>query len=169
MSSSDSRAQQGATTPPAEEWQAHWARTIPQLELLSRCTRALVSAAVLAGTLQDALRGPAALTPVCQPTEYDSDPCRQLGRAAQDITIMRSSQLDAARLDDELTGMLREQFLKVFSLFQPVSPAAVDCRPPALRWWVVFRPHSVGCLLAWKARVTELQPCKDGFPLWSVV
>ncbi|GAB4816936.1 hypothetical protein N2152v2_003982 [Parachlorella kessleri] len=85
MSSSDSRAPPGPTTPPAEEWQAHWARTIPKLEQLSR----------------------------------------QLGRAAQDITIMRSSQLDAARLDDELTGMLREQFMKVFALFQPGAIASM--------------------------------------------
>ena len=32
---------------------------------------------------------------------------------------MRASQLDAARLDIELTAMLREQFMKIFSLFQP--------------------------------------------------
>lgn len=35
--------------------------------------------------------------------------------------IMRASQLDAARLDSELTAMLKEQFMNVFSLFQPVS------------------------------------------------
>ena len=34
---------------------------------------------------------------------------------------MRASQLDAARLDNELTAMLREQFMRIFSLFQPVS------------------------------------------------
>ena len=32
---------------------------------------------------------------------------------------MRASQLDAARLDNELTAMLREQFMRIFSLFQP--------------------------------------------------
>jgi peroxin-2 len=32
---------------------------------------------------------------------------------------MRSSQLDAARLDEELTSMLKEQFTKIFALFQP--------------------------------------------------
>lgn len=32
---------------------------------------------------------------------------------------MRASQLDAARLDTELTAMLKEQFLKVFTYFQP--------------------------------------------------
>ena len=32
---------------------------------------------------------------------------------------MRASQLDAARLDTELAAMLKEQFLKIFSFFQP--------------------------------------------------
>lgn len=32
---------------------------------------------------------------------------------------MRASQLDAARLDTELTAMLKEQFMKVFTYFQP--------------------------------------------------
>lgn len=32
---------------------------------------------------------------------------------------MRASQLDAARLDVELTAMLQEQFMKVFTYFQP--------------------------------------------------
>jgi hypothetical protein len=39
---------------------------------------------------------------------------------------MRSSQVDAARLDEELTLMLREQFMKVFSLFQPVRHSKVE-------------------------------------------
>ena len=43
-------------------------------------------------------------------------------RKPVDAVIMRASQLDAARLDNELTAMLREQFMSVFSLFQPVSP-----------------------------------------------
>lgn len=34
---------------------------------------------------------------------------------------MRASQLDAARLDTELTAMLKDQFMSIFSLFQPVS------------------------------------------------
>ena len=32
---------------------------------------------------------------------------------------MRASQLDAARLDTELSAMLKEQFMKIFSFFQP--------------------------------------------------
>lgn len=31
------------------------------------------------------------------------------------LDVLRSSQLDAARLDDELGGMLKEQFLGIFS------------------------------------------------------
>ena len=38
----------------------------------------------------------------------------------RDVVIMRASQLDAGRLDNELTSMLREQFMRIFSLFQPV-------------------------------------------------
>lgn len=34
---------------------------------------------------------------------------------------MRSSQMDAARLDDELKLMLQEQFLGAFSLFPKVN------------------------------------------------
>ena len=37
---------------------------------------------------------------------------------------MRSSQLDAGRLDEELGSMLREQFMRVFALFRPVRGAA---------------------------------------------
>lgn len=39
---------------------------------------------------------------------------------------MRSSQLDAARLDDELTGMLQEQFLSAFALFRPAAVARLQ-------------------------------------------
>jgi hypothetical protein len=35
--------------------------------------------------------------------------------------VLRSSQLDAQRLDAELTTMLQEQFMAAFTLFQPVS------------------------------------------------
>lgn len=48
-----------------------------------------------------------------------------------DVSIMRSSQLDAARLDNELTGMLREQFMRVFALFQPVGGGESGCRRAA--------------------------------------
>lgn len=42
---------------------------------------------------------------------------------------MRASQLDAARLDNELTAMLREQFMRIFSLFQPVSSTSCGLHP----------------------------------------
>lgn len=45
--------------------------------------------------------------------------CRRR-KGVRDVVIMRASQLDAARLDNELTSMLREQFMRIFSLFQPV-------------------------------------------------
>lgn len=47
---------------------------------------------------------------------------------------MRASQLDAARLDDELTAMLKEHFMRIFGLFQPV------CHP--------FSMHDLLCLHA---------------------
>lgn len=46
--------------------------------------------------------------------------------SASDVDIMRSSQLDAARLDDELTSMLREQFLSAFALFRPAVVARLQ-------------------------------------------
>jgi hypothetical protein len=36
--------------------------------------------------------------------------------------VLRSTQLDALRLDAELVAMLREQFSRVFAFFQPVRP-----------------------------------------------
>ena len=48
----------------------------------------------------------------------DRDHCRRR-KGVHDVVIMRASQLDAARLDNELTAMLREQFMRIFSLFQP--------------------------------------------------
>ena len=45
--------------------------------------------------------------------------CRRR-KGVRDVVIMRASQLDAGRLDNELTSMLREQFMSIFSLFQPV-------------------------------------------------
>lgn len=42
---------------------------------------------------------------------------------------MRSTQLDAVRLDDELASMLREQFMRAFA---PLCPAAVARLQPEL-------------------------------------
>jgi hypothetical protein len=42
------------------------------------------------------------------------------------LRVLRSSQLDAQRLDAELTTMLQEQFMAAFTLFQPVSMSSVN-------------------------------------------
>lgn len=39
---------------------------------------------------------------------------------------MRSSQLDAERLDEELGGMLREQFLRAFAFLRPGAVARLQ-------------------------------------------
>lgn len=71
---------------------------------------------------------------------------------------MRASQLDAARLDNELTAMLREKFMSMFSLFQPVSPLV----PAALAWTLcpVLDMHAVlrMSFLPLQRIVTALQP-----------
>ena len=46
--------------------------------------------------------------------------CCRKRKGMRDVTIMRASQLDAARLDEELTAMLKEHFMRIFGLFQPV-------------------------------------------------
>lgn len=51
-------------------------------------------------------------------------PARAASRSAPPpwpLRVLRSSQLDALRLDDELLAMLREQFARVFAFFQPVG------------------------------------------------
>lgn len=45
--------------------------------------------------------------------------CIRRRKRPPDAAIMRASQLDAARLDTELAAMLKEQFMKIFSFFQP--------------------------------------------------
>ncbi|KAL4425471.1 hypothetical protein ABPG75_009487 [Micractinium tetrahymenae] len=92
------------TTPPAEEWQASWAATLPEL---ARITRRVKHAAATG--------------------------------SAADVAIMRSSQLDAARLDDELTGMLREQFLSAFALFRPAAVARLQPELTLLLDLLIFR------------------------------
>lgn len=57
------------------------------------------------------------------------------------MSILRSSQLDAARLDEELSAMLREQFLRCFALFRPGAVARLHPELTLLldllvrRWW----------------------------------
>lgn len=43
---------------------------------------------------------------------------------------MRSTQLDALRLDTELVTMLREQFARVFAFFQPVGARTMQLLLP---------------------------------------
>jgi peroxin-2 len=59
---------------------------------------------------------------------------------------MRSSQLDAARLDEELSGMLREQFLRAFAFFRPAAVAQLQPELSLLLDFLVgsrhgLRPH----------------------------
>lgn len=46
--------------------------------------------------------------------------CRSAESLMRPARTYRSSQLDAARLDDELGQMMKEQFMRIFSMFQPV-------------------------------------------------
>ena len=154
--------QAGPSTPPAEEWQAHWARTVPQLQALSRCALAAgarLSPQPLLPARQQPGRG--------QPRQPPHPPCcpgcpRRLGSAAGagagGFSIMRSSQLDAERLDQELTGMLREQFMRSFALFQPV-------RGGGARWWVggwVSMRLCVVCLGGCRVGVGQEKGCPAG-------
>lgn len=41
------------------------------------------------------------------------------------ITISRVNQFDAARLDVEMSAMLKEQLVKVFSLMKVLSPVII--------------------------------------------
>ncbi|KDD75835.1 hypothetical protein H632_c478p1, partial [Helicosporidium sp. ATCC 50920] len=55
--------------------------------------------------------------------EASASRIRALQRSAESLVrparTYRSSQLDAARLDDELGQMMKEQFMRIFSMFQP--------------------------------------------------
>ena len=89
------------STPPAQEWQSQWHSAIPELEELARY-----------GSLHAVL--------VIKRDRHRGELCANRRRTKPaDVVIMRASQLDAARLDTELTAMLKEQFLKVFTYFQP--------------------------------------------------
>lgn len=56
-----------------------------------------------------------------------------------DAVIMRASQLDAARLDTELSAMLKEQFMKIFSFFQPRLISAFQPELTLLLELLIFR------------------------------
>ena len=90
------------STPPAQEWQSHWQNIIPELEELAR------SGSSFDLDVFSKAQG-----------SQRSLPCIRRRKRPPDATVMRASQLDAARLDTELAAMLKEQFMKIFSFFQP--------------------------------------------------
>lgn len=56
-----------------------------------------------------------------------------------DITVLRSSQVDAAHLDEELSGMLREQVTKTLSFLDPVLMGRFQPEIAALLDFLIFR------------------------------
>lgn len=140
----------GAPAPPAEAWQLEFTASLPALEALLRCAAA--AAPALAATVAALTRCRAA-SPSC------SAP-----RPAWPLRVLRSSQLDAGRLDAELHTMLHEQFMAVFQLFQPVrrgsgssQQAASSTRCPAV--WRTLRGRRLHC-------ITRVM-CRAGCLRWS--
>ena len=64
-----------------------------------------------------------------QPEASTSAPLDPAPRPPLDVRVLRVSQIDAGRLDAELTSLLREQLLRVFAR---VHPGAVARRTPEL-------------------------------------
>ena len=62
-----------------------------------------------------------------QPEASTSVPLDPAPRPPLDVRVLRVSQIDAGRLDAELTSLLREQLLRVFAR---VHPGAVARRTP---------------------------------------
>ena len=64
-----------------------------------------------------------------------------VGRAmsVSDITVLRSSQIDAAHLDEELSGMLREQVTRTVSFLDPALMARFQPEIAALLDFLIFR------------------------------
>jgi peroxin-2 len=73
---------------------------------------------------------------------------RAAGHPAPPVDILRSSQVDAARLDTELALMLGEQFSSVFKLFQAGSVARFEPELNGLLRLLIFG------LSVWKGRAT---------------
>ena len=77
-----------------------------------------------------------------------------------DVSIKRSSQLDAERLDEELSSMLREQFQRAFALFRPGTVARLQ---PELALLLDFLVRCC-CGCGWRARggsiTHEHCPCR---------
>jgi peroxin-2 len=55
------------------------------------------------------------------------------------LSVMRSSQADASRLDDELTLLLREQFMRIFSLLHPGTIGRLQPELTVLLDFLIFR------------------------------
>ena len=98
----------------SEGWQADYFKAIPELEQLARYVQTVQHWS----NIHDM---PEACTCFQHTSTLPSQRafCRRVKKPLN-LVILRSSQLDAGRLDSELTGMLQEQFMKAFSLVQPV-------------------------------------------------
>eukprot|EP00887_Chlorella_sp_A99_P000872 scaffold5.g872.t1 len=64
----------------------------------------------------------------------------------RDVAVMRSSQIDAERLDEELSAMLREQLQRCFALFRPGLISRLQPEITLLLDFLVFR------LSVWEGR-----------------
>ena len=82
--------------------------------------------------------------------------CRKRQKLPETV-IMRASQLDAARLDTELTAMLKEQFMKIFSFFQPRLISALQPELPLILELLV------GCATCALQVLSTCIPCNADF------
>lgn len=73
------------------------------------------------------------------------------------LDVLRSSQLDAARLDDELGSMLKDQFMGIFSFFPPVRNGGI-----ALFFFVILSMSNqihVSCRVPYRSFIQNWLPC----------
>jgi len=68
-----------------------------------------------------------------------------------EIPILRVNQMDAARLDEEMTSMLREQLSRVFSLSQPSLLLRYEPKLNAFLEFLVWR-----FLFGWTSQRLEM-------------
>ncbi|KAG1675900.1 hypothetical protein FOA52_001557 [Chlamydomonas sp. UWO 241] len=78
----------------------------------------------------------------------DAAPPRLGGGVRWELQVLRSSQLDAQRLDSELMSMLHEQFMKVFAYFKPGQLANMEPELHAILLGLVF------ALSVWRGQST---------------
>ncbi|KAG2422371.1 hypothetical protein HXX76_016096 [Chlamydomonas incerta] len=105
-----------AEAPSADAWQVAAALVAPQVAGLSTSTSAPGAGSNHHGSGASAAAG-------CQPPP---------------LHILRSSQVDALRLDAELSGMLQEQMVKLFDHFRPGQAAALEPEVRAVLSLLVF-------------------------------